>query len=214
MRATKWIITGAALLVGASVMVGCNVGQYHEPGYTASHAEGSLEIRSYAPKIVAQVEVEGERQEAIRQGFRMIADYIFGNNVPNTKIAMTAPVTQQAGEKISMTTPVMQQGEAGKWVVQFVMPPTYSLDTLPKPNNPAVQLKEVAGIDMAAIRFSGRPSSDALIAEKTEALMAYVAAQGFVTKGAPVLAFYDPPWTLPFLRRNEVLVAVVPAKSH
>ena len=85
----------------------------------------------------------GERRDAIGKGFRIIADYIFGNNTTAQKVPMTAPVTQQDSQKIAMTAPVTQQGDGNTWRVRFIMPSNYTLETLPKPNNPAIKLKEV-----------------------------------------------------------------------
>lgn len=205
---------GVAAAAGSLLMVsGCNIGQYEEPAYAASAVENNIEIRDYKPVIAAEVEVTGERNEAISKGFRLIADYIFGNNEPKAKIAMTTPVIQQAdakkqGEEIAMTTPVIQQAEGKGWKVQFIMPAEYTLQTLPKPVNQAVKLREVKGRKMAVIRFSGTTSDDAKIAAKTAELEAYIKARGLHSTGAPVLAFYDPPWTLWFMRRNEIMFEI------
>jgi len=213
-RFKKRLLTATALVAVAVPLItlsGCNMGQYDEPAYTASQVQNGIEVRDYAPVIAAEVEVTGERKEAINKGFRLIADYIFGNNEPKAKIAMTTPVIQQAdakkeGEKIAMTTPVIQQGDGQSWKVQFIMPPEYTLETLPKPLNPAVKIKAIAGKKMAVIRFSGGTGDDAKMAAKRAELEAYVKANNLKTTGEPVMAFYDPPWTLPFLRRNEIML--------
>ncbi len=208
---TKLLIGAAVVALPLIALSGCNMGQYEEPRYTVSQtAEDSIEIRDYAPTIVAQAEVVGPREEAISAGFRLVADYIFGNNAPQQKISMTTPVIQQAapeGKKIAMTTPVIQQaaGADNKWVVQFVMPSEYTLETLPKPNKPEVKLLKVPGKKMLVIRFSGS-TRDTNIAKYREQLQAYAVANTIKTVGEPVLAFYDPPWTLPFMRRNEVML--------
>ncbi len=208
-RLKKRTIYGLGILAVAFPLIilsGCNVGQYSEPAYTASQTQNDIEVRDYAPMIAAEVEVTGERKEAIGKGFRLIADYIFGNNEPKAKIAMTTPVIQQAGEKIAMTTPVIQQGDGQTWKVQFIMPPEYTLDTLPKPVNPAVKLKKIAGKKMAVIRFSGITSDDEKMAAKRAELDAYVKANNLKTTGEPVMAFYDPPWTPWFMKRNEIML--------
>ncbi len=212
-RFTKRTLYGVGLLAIAFPLItlsGCNMGQYEEPTHTVTQAERGIELRDYAPVIAAEVTVTGERKEAIRQGFRLIADYIFGNNEPQANIAMTAPVIQQAdakqaGESIAMTAPVIQQGEGTRWTVQFIMPSEYTLATLPKPINPAVKLRPLKAKQMVAIRFSGS-TGDENIAKHTAQLRDYVKANKLHTVGTPVLAFYDPPWTLPFLRRNEVML--------
>jgi effector-binding domain-containing protein len=197
------------LAVVVALMNGCNVGQYQEPAFTVSDKLDGIELRDYAPALAAEVQVKGERKEAINQGFRLIADFIFGNNTAQTKVAMTTPVIQQAtSEKIAMTTPVIQQGEGGAWVVQFIMPKEYTAETLPKPNNKEVKIKSIPARQMAVIRFSGSTKDDHKIAEKTVELQAYLVTKKLKAKGAPVLAFYDPPWTLPFLRRNEVMLEI------
>ena len=115
-----------------------------QPKYQVVESSGNIEIRDYAPMIVAEVDMPGERRDAIGKGFRIIADYIFGNNTAAQKVPMTAPVTQQDSEKIAMTAPVTQQGDGSTWRVRFIMPSSYTMDTLPKPHNPAVKLKEIA----------------------------------------------------------------------
>jgi len=187
------------------------MGQYDEPAYTASAVQNGIEVREYAPVIAAEVEVTGARKEAVNKGFRLIADYIFGNNEPKAKIAMTTPVIQQAdakraGEKIAMTTPVIQQGDGHSWKVQFIMPPEYTLETLPKPVNPAVKIKKIASKKMAVIRFSGITSDDEKMAAKLAELKEYVKANNHETTGEPVMAFYDPPWTPWFMKRNEIML--------
>ena len=154
---------GAVLLLGAALW-GPIVSNVEHPKYTLVERSGNIEIRDYAPMIVAETEVTGDRREAIGKGFRLIADYIFGNNTASKKVAMTAPVTQQGSEKIAMTAPVTQQGDGKSWRVRFIMPSKYTMETLPKPNNAAVKLKEVPGKRFAAIRFSGMGGKESLSA--------------------------------------------------
>ncbi len=179
--------------------------QVEQPKYTVLESEGNIEIREYAPIIVAEVEVHGERMKALNQGFRLIADYIFGNNLSFQKVAMTAPVTQEAGEKIAMTAPVTQDGVGDSWKVRFVMPSRYTLDTLPKPKNQNVQLMAIAAKKFVAIRFSGF-NTEKNINSHRETLLKYIAEHHLSVVGQPTTAFYNPPWTLPFLRRNEIMV--------
>ena len=204
----KWIIMLIiATVLLAAVLWGPIVSNVEQARYEVVESHQSIEIRDYAPMIVAQVRVAGEREEAIGDGFRLIADYIFGNNVPATEIAMTAPVIQQPGEKIAMTAPVTQQGGDGDWAVRFVMPAEYSIDTLPQPNNADVRLEEIAGKRFAVIRFSGRARADSL-AEHTRQLEAFIRDRNLQPRSEPAYAFYNPPWTLPFLRRNEVMIEI------
>ena len=189
-----------------------------EPEYTVIEKSGAFELRSYSPMIVAETRVSGSMDDASSAGFRLIADYIFGNNTAagggntshgggNEKISMTAPVTMEpASEKISMTAPVSIEQEDGQWRVHFVMPSDYTMEILPRPNNPAVSLREVPARNYAVIRFSGFTGEDK-IAAKTAELMSWLDSKGITPIGKPELARYNPPWTLPFLRRNEVMVA-------
>lgn len=183
-----------------------------EPAFTVVEKIGDIEVRQYGARLAAEVTVSGEEEDARSAGFRPLADYIFGNNTARTSIDMTAPVSQEAArsESIAMTAPVVQAADgAGKWRVRFFMPSKYTRETLPKPNNPAVQIIEVAGETMAVLRFSNSRSAEA-VAKKTAELLRGVDASKWKAVGAPVSWFYDPPWTLPFWRRNEVAVAVSP----
>jgi hypothetical protein len=200
-----WLIGGVVLT--AATLWGPIVGDVEQAKYEVIEAQGAIEIRDYASHIVAEVEVQGERKEAISQGFRLIAGYIFGGNVSAQKVAMTAPVIQQSNEKIAMTAPVIQQGEGTNWKVQFVMPSEYTMETLPKPTATEVKLTQVEGKRFAAIRFSGTGSEENL-KENTQDLLNFVESKQLKMQSLPSYAFYNPPWTLPFLRRNEVMVEV------
>jgi hypothetical protein len=200
-----WAIAGVVAL-GAALW-GPIVSSVEQPKYQLVETQGEIEIRDYPPMIVAQADIAGEREQAINTGFRTIADYIFGDNTAAQKVAMTAPVTQQAGEKIAMTAPVTQQSGSGIWHVRFIMPASYTLATLPRPNNPAVHLVEVGARRVAAIRFSGLAGADSLQRHTAE-LEAFLAARKLTALAEPTYAFYNPPWTLPPLRRNEVLIDI------
>lgn len=200
-----WIIAGV-VAVGA-VAWGPIVSNVEQAKYEVVESHGDIQIRDYIPMIVAEVDVTGERELAIQQGFRMIADYIFGNNLSTQKVAMTAPVIQQPSEKIAMTAPVTQQVDGNFWNVRFVMPANYTLATLPKPKNDAVKLKEIDGKRFAAIRFSGMGSEESL-KNHTEELEKFLKERQLKALSAPTYAFFNPPWTLPFLRRNEVMIEV------
>ncbi len=176
--------------------------------YSVVASAGDFEIRDYAPQIVAETTVAGERDAAIKEGFRRLAGYIFGDNAGAEKIAMTAPVEQQPqGQKIAMTAPVAQARAGDAWVVRFTMPAEHTLASLPKPKNTAVKLAQTPGKRMAAIRFSGLVD-DADLASNEAKLFGELTERGLGAKGPALYAFYDPPWTLPWNRRNEVLVEV------
>jgi hypothetical protein len=199
-----WIVAAIAA-VGAAAWGPIVSNNVEKAKYDVAEVKGDFEIRDYAPMIVAEVTVSGERDVAINQGFRLIADYIFGNNAPAQKLAMTSPVIQQSSEKIAMTSPVIQQGSGSEWKVRFVMPANYTMETLPKPNNKAVTLHEIAGKRFAVIEFSGIASKESL-SSHTEKLNEFISSEKLKPIATPSFAFYNPPWTLPFLRRNEVMI--------
>lgn len=181
-----------------------------EPKYIVIEASDEFELRAYDSVIVAETMVYGSLAKASNAGFRLIADYIFGNNTSRTggneKISMTVPVTiEPKSEKISMTAPVSAEQLGEQWRIHFVMPSQYTLETLPIPNNPAVRLREVPASNYAVIRFSGFAGEDKT-SEKTSKLMEWMKSKGISPIGNPHLARYNPPWTLPFLRRNEIIV--------
>lgn len=184
-----------------------------EPPFKVIQKAEPFEVREYAPMIVAEVTVDGERKDAINNGFRVLADYIFGANIPAEKIAMTAPVTQtpEKGASIAMTAPVTQVAKGtNRWVVQFVMPEEYTMKTLPKPKDDRITITQLPEKRTAVIRFSGWAGSETL-SEKTVLLADWMAANKMMPHAAePTFAFYNPPWTLPFFRRNEVMMDVMP----
>jgi hypothetical protein len=201
-----WWIVPAVVLLGAAAWSQI-VSNVEQARYDVVQSQGDIQIRDYAAMIVAEAEVSGERKEAISQGFRIIADYIFGNNTRKQKVAMTAPVTQQPKDKIAMTAPVIQQGSSGHWKVRFVMPASYTMDTLPRPNNDAVKLEMIPGKRFAVIRFSGM-AGEASLKGHTDELTKFIMKEKLHALSEPSYAFFNPPWTLPFLRRNEVMIEV------
>jgi hypothetical protein len=208
--AMLWLLAILVVCVVAAIAAGPIMSRVEQPKYDVVQQDGAIEVRDYGAMIVAEAEVEGERKLAIEQGFRLIAAYIFGANTPNTKIAMTAPVQQQASSKIAMTAPVTQQaGASDRWTVRFVMPSDWTLDKLPAPKDPRVTLHPQAARRMLAIGFSGL-ASDEVIKAKTLELRDYAARHSIATTGEPLLAFYNPPWTLPIFRRNEIMLDISP----
>jgi hypothetical protein len=199
-----WWIAAAVVVTGAAAW-GPIVSNVEQAKYEVVESHGAIEIRDYSPMIVAEALVPGERKAAINDGFRTIADYIFGNNVPKQNVAMTAPVIQQPAEKIAMTAPVIQEGAGNLWKVRFVMPASYTMDTLPKPSNDKVKLEMIPTKRFAVIRFSGMASEDSL-KKHTDELNAFIKGKNLKAISEETYAFFNPPWTLPFLRRNEVMV--------
>ena len=182
-----------------------------EPEFILIFKNENFEIRQYSSKILAQVTVLGDFDDATSNGFKVLADYIFGNNLSldgNTKIEMTAPVVlEPISEVIKMTAPILAEGENKKWVVSFVMPKEYSLDTLPKPNNKDISISSIPPQKYAVVVFSGlvRESN---YDEQINLLNYYVVNKNLVTVGKVQIARYNPPWTLPFFRRNELMIRV------
>lgn len=171
------------------------------------------EIRRYPAHLVAEVEIEGSFDEAVNQGFRSLAGFIFGGNVDNQKVAMTAPVVHEpVAHRIPMTAPVLQQSSGNRHLVSFVMPSQFTKETLPVPNNADVRIRQVPASLAAVRRFGGR-SSEAVFAEQLSGLMSRLQEHPELTiVGSPRFARFDPPWKPGFLRRNEVLLTVLQAR--
>jgi hypothetical protein len=203
-RLFYWVAGILVLLVVVSAASGSIMSRVEKPEYKIEVSDGAIEIRYYGPMIAAEAIVEGERKAAINEGFKLIAAYIFGANKPKDKIAMTAPVQQQK-RTIAMTAPVTQQGSGNDWSVRFIMPKSWTMETLPPPIDARVTLKPIPARRFVAITFSGVATNEA-IEKHTEELRRYASAHKLATTGEPLLAFYNPPWTLPFFRRNEVML--------
>ena len=194
----------------AAASMGTRAMAIEEPAFKSVLKNGAFEIRDYPALVVAEVSVSGDQKEAASQGFRLLAGYIFGGNRRRQAIAMTAPVAQApAGVKIAMTAPVTQTRNAGDWVVRFTMPSGYSLESLPVPNDPKVHLLTIAPARFAVLRFSGIARTDKVAAQTAE-LEKLVRSHHLGVIGPVSLAQYDPPWTLWFMRRNEVMMPVAP----
>lgn len=205
MAVQRWrvAVTMALLMLAGAAMA------VEEPPFRQVLREGDFTLRDYPALVVAEVTVTGSQKEAANRGFRVLARYIFGANRQREHIAMTAPVAQQpAGEKIAMTAPVAQTPTAaGDWVVRFTMPHAYTLQALPVPDDPRVHLRSTAPARVAVLQFSGLAQPDDVEAKSAE-LLARVKAHRLRAIGPVSLAQYNPPWTLWFLRRNEVMVEV------
>lgn len=196
------------VMVFATSLTGTTAMATEEPPFTAALTAGAFQLRDYPEMVTAEVLVTGSRKTAASKGFRLLAGYIFGANTARAKIAMTAPVVQiPQSQKIAMTAPVLQTGTGNDWTIRFIMPRGYTLATLPRPNNPAVVLRAVPPVRIAVVRFSGLAAEDD-VAQQTALLQQFLVAHHLTATGAPSLAQYDPPWTLWFLRRNEIMIPV------
>ena len=179
-----------------------------EPAYAVVKSYDAFEVRQYNPYLVAETVVPGPAEEAGNQGFKILADYIFGNNRGEKKIAMTAPVSQTpVPVKLAMTAPVSQAPVPGGFVVQFTMPAGYTLATLPEPVDKRVKLREVPATSVAVLRYAGG-WSQATYEENLEKLRQAVGKAGLATVGEPILSRYNSPFSLPFMRRNEIWLTV------
>ena len=206
-RCYRFLLLGGMMLMHAVAMA------TETPKYTVLIEDGTFEVREYAPRLVAEVSVSGDLDAASREGFRLLAGFIFGDNrvvsnplttvtpAESSKIAMTAPVTvepTEAGESFSISR---------VWRVEFSMPSAYTLATLPKPNNPSIQIREVPNRTYAVVQYSGM-NTVSRINDETQRLLNWTKTKGLTIAGAPELARYNPPWTLPMFRRNEILIPV------
>jgi hypothetical protein len=180
-----------------------------EAEYRVLLQDGAIELREYAASIVAETRVEADFEDAGSRAFRKLFRYIDGDNVTQQEIAMTAPVSQApVGQEIAMTAPVGQSPTEGGWVVSFMMPASYSMDTIPRPSDPVVQLRAVPAYRAAVIRYSGFWSEERYD-EHLRELRSWIAGQGLEIVGNPVWARYDPPYKPWFMRRNEILIPVL-----
>ncbi len=192
-----------------------------EPKYEVVTADAQFEVRHYAPILIAETIVEGDMDAASSKGFRLIADFIFGNNQQadsdkKAKIAMTAPVTvEPQSSKIAMTAPVTVEPQAAEssmktaktWRINFVMPSQYTLATIPKPKNNAVTLREVPSKYFIVHKYSGF-NTVSRVQSKTDEAVEWATKRSYKIIGTPQLSRYDPPWTLPMFRRNEIMIEI------
>jgi hypothetical protein len=182
-----------------------------EPRYSVLENTPPFELRSYEPMIVAEVQVDGDLDTASRQGFQLIAAYIFGKNQVNDGADNSAPIIIEErpskSAKIAMTAPVIVENSAERWTVSFVMPAEYTLATLPKPLDSRVQIRTLPAVKKAVIQFTGFYDGQK-VTKKTIELEGWIRGNNLQAIGSPQFARYDPPWTLPFLRRNEILINV------
>ncbi len=178
--------------------------------YKVLSKNADYEVREYSEHIVAETAVSSSSfRGSMNSGFSIVAGYIFGANTKSAKIAMTAPVVEQArsSEKIAMTAPVTVNTKGDSRVIAFGMPRSYTMDTLPTPTDPRVKLRLVPKAKVAVLRFSWSRSESRV--EKMKAKLAeYLKRDGVETVGIPSYAGYNAPWTPPWMNRNEILVEI------
>lgn len=202
-----------ALSLAALTLTGGNAMAIEEPRYEVLASTDDYEVRRYDSYIIAETDVEGTYKTAGNKAFRILAGYIFGDNQASEKMAMTAPVGSRPADdsvKMKMTAPVTSapgEDKAGSYTYSFVMENKYSLETLPVPNDPRVRLRVLPERTVAVHRYSGTWSEDNYL-EHERLLLDALAADGVSTRGVPVSARYNAPFTPWFMRRNEVMVEV------
>ena len=206
---------GALTLAAAFLLAGETAMSYEAPRYTVLYTDGEVEYREYDAYLVSETVVKASSYRAAgNEGFRRLFRYISGANRGSAEIAMTVPVAQAPAEKIAMTVPVAQAETDQGWTVSFMLPSSYTLENAPQPTDERVYVREVPARVMAVMRFSGRMTEGNFEAGEQE-LRAALAAMDVAVEGEAERAVYNGPFTLPFLRRNEVLIPVagVPAPA-
>lgn len=202
-----------ALSFAALTLTGANAMAIEEPRYEVLASTDDYEVRRYDSYIIAETDVEGTYKTAGNKAFRILAGYIFGDNQAAEKMAMTAPVGSRPADdsvKMKMTAPVTSapgNDEADSFTYSFVMESRYSLETLPVPNDPRVRIRVVPERTMAVHRYSGTWSEDNYLKHE-RVLLGALADDGVSTRGAPVSARYNAPFTPWFMRRNEVMIEI------
>ncbi len=187
-----FIIILILLLLG--LFLGVLMSNVEKPKYKSLSIDNNIELRQYDVIYIAEVTIESERKDAIKAGFKILANYIFGGNSENLKIAMTAPVKQQRVEN--------------SWKISFLMPAEYSLKTLPNPNDKIVKIKKITQKKYGVITFSGL-NSDSNVDFHKNLLKKYLKKNNISTLNSAIYAFYNPPWTLPIFRRNEIMFEIL-----
>jgi len=199
---------GLSQLVDSAVSV-FGIRTAKEPPHQVIDRVGETEIRRYSARFGAETTVAGGRDEAMNRAFSILAGYIFGGNAQKRDIAMTAPVTMDQGRQIAMTASVATETTAsGELTMRFFLPTEITAANAPEPNDKRVRLVEVPAETLAVLRFTGRWAQDAFESRKAE-LLAGLRNSPWEPQGEPFTQLYDPPFTIPFLRRNEVAVRVV-----
>lgn len=195
-------------VISLAILGGYNLMAIEEAPYTTVKKDKNIELRDYQSYILAETIVDATIEDAGNKAFRKLFNYISGANKSKTKVAMTAPVSQKsAGEKIAMTAPVSQQSADKKQAVSFMMPASYTMKTIPTPTDKSVKIREVPARRVAAIRYSGRWTEKRYLKFKKE-LEDWIKKEQLTITGEAVWARYNPPFTLWFLRRNEVLIPI------
>ncbi len=179
-----------------------------QSAYTVILKQGKFELREYEPCVFASVHVEGAYSRALVEGFRVLSDYIFGNNTVRNADVSGRLVTHAIpkSEKIAMTAPVTATADSTRqYIISFIMPNNYSVITLPKPNSPRILFTQVGKRTVASIRFSWYLTGKRGL-QKADELKQWLVSLGKTDSGKVIFAQYNPPWIPGFFRRNEVWI--------
>lgn len=171
------------------------VNKKDRPKYRVLEKQGNFEIRDYEPRIVAEIAIEGDSESALKEGFNILAAYIFGQNATKVKIAMTAPVEQR------------KDSTHKNWIITFSIPKQYKMEELPSPKNSNIALNHLESQKMAVFVFSGICTQE-IFKKNTKLLLNWIEQRGYTPMGSCIFARYDPPWTLPCFRHNELLFVI------
>lgn len=183
-----------------------------EASYVVLDDQEDFQLREYAGLIVAETTVKAAFDDAGKEAFGRLFGYISGENQASQKIAMTAPVLAseddgRSGESIDMTAPVIAEQAAEGWRYAFVLPDSYTMANAPTPTNPGIRLVEIKPKLVAVLRFSGL-WDEKDFRKNADKLQSWLSKNQLEAVSLPRIAGFDPPWTLPFLRRNEVMIDV------
>ena len=183
-------------------------GRTEQPAHEVLIDDEPFQLRRYAPMLVASVTVTGERSDATDEAFGQLASYIFASDREGEEIEMTTPVTQAVRGSDPMVTLAGAGTDAGRYTVRFTMPARWTRETLPAPANPNIVIEELPAREMAVVTFSGAATDEA-VREQGEKLRGFMERQSLLPDGTLEYAYYDPPFTLPPARRNEVMMGVI-----
>jgi len=209
------LIKPKCLLILFLFNTGCSVfgiQSEESPEYKTLLTVNKIQIRQYSPYIIAKTKVKGVFDNASSEGFKILAGYIFGDNIANKKISENSTAInakEVESSKIAMTAPVtMKSVDTNSWVMSFSMPSKYDLETLPRPNDKRITLEKVDKKTFAVLTFSGS-WNESKNKQKAEELKKWIVDQKkYNIKSQPAYAGYNPPWTIPIFKKNEVLIEI------
>ena len=182
-----------------------------EAPYTVLKTDNMFELRKYSPQVLAEIIVDGDLEDAGNKAFGPLFRYISGGqHITSQDCDDGSCIPGAEGGENIMTAPVSQQRVQGKWVISFMMPATFTLETLPTPDDPSITLRQVPARLVAAVRYSGFWSEEKYLLHKNK-LEKWIRENRFTVAGEPVWARYNAPFTPWFMRRNEVLIPVTEA---